>query len=106
MTNQNITTTGSSASVCTTGITIEDLGEFRLNSDEVERIKSTSHLGDRFWPQQFEALRNSLAGKGQDFIMTATLEQIRAVAGQEFMSQSEPAQQAIFALMRQERSFN
>jgi hypothetical protein len=45
---------------------------------------------DQFWENQVALLRDRLADQGaRDFIKSATLEQIDAVAGEEFAGQSE-----------------
>lgn len=55
---------------------------------------------DQFWENQVALLRERLADQGADFIKSATLEQIDAVAGEEFAGQSENTKRAIIEAMR------
>lgn len=55
---------------------------------------------DQFWENQVALLRDRLADQGADFIKSATLKQIDAVAGEEFAGQSENTKRAIIEAMR------
>lgn len=55
---------------------------------------------ETFWTEQADALRASLAAQGPEFVATASLEQIEALAGPDFQAQAETAQRSIIAVMR------
>lgn len=61
-----------------------------------------SHVNtdETFWTKQAEALRARLAAEGPEFAATASLAQIEALAGPEFLCQGEEARHSIIAVMR------
>ena len=55
---------------------------------------------DVFWSKQASELRASLAGHSAEFIASATVEEIAAVAGSEFAKQGPLAKASIVEVMR------
>lgn len=55
---------------------------------------------ETFWTEQAEALRASLAAQSPEFVATASLEQIEALAGPDFLAQGQAARLSIIAVMR------
>lgn len=53
-----------------------------------------------YWEDRAGALRGSLAGKGREFVETATLEEIEVAAGPEFAALGENTKTAVIAVMR------
>jgi hypothetical protein len=51
---------------------------------------------ETFWTEQADALRASLAAQGPEFVATASLEQIEALAGPDFLAQAEAARRCHF----------
>jgi hypothetical protein len=56
--------------------------------------------GDVFWLNQVAALRSSLAGQSAEFVASASVEEIEAVAGGEFAKQGVLAKASIVEVMR------
>lgn len=55
---------------------------------------------ETFWTEQADELRASLAAQGPEFVATASLEQIEALAGPGFLAQGQAARLSIIAVMR------
>ncbi len=53
-----------------------------------------------YWVDRAAALRGSLAGKGQEFIASASLEEIEAAADPAFAALGENTKTAVIAVMR------